>query len=54
MFADRVRTAFRPCAIGDPRGRFLVCATSQLGNNEGYFPWNFGLRFSMKALRPSR
>jgi hypothetical protein len=25
--ADCVRTAFRPCAIDDPRGRFLVRAT---------------------------
>jgi len=33
--ADCVRTAFRACAIGDPRGRFLVCATSQLCNNGG-------------------
>jgi hypothetical protein len=24
--ADCVRTAFRPCAIGDPRGRFFVRA----------------------------
>ncbi len=23
---DRARTAFRPCAIGDPRGRFFVRA----------------------------
>jgi len=27
--ADCARTAFRPCAIGDPCGRFLVRATSQ-------------------------
>jgi hypothetical protein len=27
--ADCVRTAFRPYAIDDPRGRFLVRATSQ-------------------------
>jgi len=26
--ADCVRTAFRPCAIGDPRGRFFVRAVS--------------------------
>jgi hypothetical protein len=39
---------------GDPRGRLLVRATSQRADNKGYFPWNFGLRFSMKALRPSR
>jgi len=30
--ADCVRTGFRPCAIGDPRGRFLVRATSQRCN----------------------
>jgi hypothetical protein len=33
--ADCVRTRFRPCAIGDPRGRIFVRATSQPYNNGG-------------------
>jgi len=31
--ADCIRMSFYPCAIDDPRGRFLVRATSQLRNN---------------------
>jgi hypothetical protein len=30
--ADCVRTAFRPCAIGDPRGQVFVRAKPKLGN----------------------
>jgi len=30
-----VQMDFHPCAIDDPRGRFLVRATSQLCNNAG-------------------
>jgi hypothetical protein len=33
--ADCVRMVFHPRAIDDPRGRFLVCATPQLCNNDG-------------------
>jgi len=31
--ADCARMAFHPRTIGDPRGRLLVRAISQLGNN---------------------
>jgi hypothetical protein len=36
QIADCVRTDFCPCAIGDPRGRLFVRATSQSWNNGGH------------------
>jgi len=45
--ADCVRTAFRPCAIGDPRGRVFVRAKSQLHSNGA------GSEFSRHAFAAS-